>query len=76
MADQIWICEKQTVTKWEGDIIAYKEHLKDKVMADIRRAEKKAMTSNGSSASLSKKGSSASIAKKGSSASPSNRGNW
>merc|ERR1719175_179176 len=32
VAEQIWICEKQTVTKWEGDIVSYKDHLKSKVM--------------------------------------------
>ena len=32
VADQIWICEKETVTKWEGDILSYKNHLKSKVM--------------------------------------------
>merc|ERR1719175_271731 len=32
VADKIWICEKQTVTKWEGDIVSYKDHLKSKVM--------------------------------------------
>ena len=32
MANDIWICENQKVTKWEGDILAYKNHLKAKVM--------------------------------------------
>jgi len=32
VADEIWICEKQTVTKWDGDISSYKEQLKAKVM--------------------------------------------
>jgi len=32
VAKEIWICEKQTVTKWEGDIVSYKDHLKSKVM--------------------------------------------
>jgi len=32
VAKDIWICEKQKVTKWDGDILAYKEHLKAKVM--------------------------------------------
>ena len=43
MADEIWICEKETVTKWEGDILQYKEHLKNKVMKELRRAEKAAL---------------------------------
>merc|ERR1712037_464180 len=32
VAKDIWICENQKVTKWEGDILAYKNHLKAKVM--------------------------------------------
>lgn len=32
VAKEIWICEKQKVTKWEGDIVSYKDHLKSKVM--------------------------------------------
>ncbi|CAG0881227.1 unnamed protein product [Cyprideis torosa] len=34
VAEEIWICEKQRVTKWEGDIQAYKEHLRKKVMKE------------------------------------------
>merc|ERR1711936_741353 len=41
VADQIWICEKQTVTKWDRDIIAYKDHLKAKVMKEANREAKK-----------------------------------
>jgi len=40
VADAIWICEKQTVTKWEGDIIAYKNHLKAKVMKESNKLAK------------------------------------
>jgi ATP-binding cassette subfamily F protein 2 len=32
VADEIWICEKQTVKKWDGDISSYKNQLKAKVM--------------------------------------------
>lgn len=32
VAEVIWVCEKQTVTKWEGDILSYKEHLRDKIL--------------------------------------------
>jgi len=28
VADEIWIAEKQTVTRWTEDILAYKEHLR------------------------------------------------
>merc|ERR1712126_199067 len=40
VADTIWICEKQTVTKWEGDILTYKEHLKAKVMKESKKNAK------------------------------------
>merc|ERR1711878_188131 len=40
VADTIWICEKQTVTKWEGDILTYKEHLKTKVMKESKKNAK------------------------------------
>jgi len=33
VAEEIWICEHQKVTKWEGDILSYKEHLKKRVLA-------------------------------------------
>lgn len=32
VAEEIWVCENQTVTKWEGNIQAYKAHLKKNVM--------------------------------------------
>ncbi|XP_044539914.1 ATP-binding cassette sub-family F member 2-like [Gracilinanus agilis] len=32
VAQEIWVCEKQTITKWSGDILAYKEHLKSKLV--------------------------------------------
>merc|ERR1712045_667557 len=40
VADTIWICEKQTVTKREGDILTYKEHLKTKVMKESKKNAK------------------------------------
>lgn len=44
VAEEIWICEKQTVTKWEGDILSYKNHLKAKVMkASNKDAKKKGL---------------------------------
>merc|ERR1712117_767525 len=41
VAEEIWICEKQTVTKWEGDILSYKDHLKAKVMKASNKNAKK-----------------------------------
>jgi ATP-binding cassette subfamily F protein 2 len=31
VAEEIWVCEDKKVTKWEGDILEYKEHLKTRV---------------------------------------------
>uniref|UniRef100_A0A8C7N1H0 ATP-binding cassette sub-family F member 2 n=1 Tax=Oncorhynchus kisutch TaxID=8019 RepID=A0A8C7N1H0_ONCKI len=31
VAQEIWVCEKQTITKWNRDILAYKDHLKKKI---------------------------------------------
>jgi len=41
VAEQIWICENQKVTKWEGDILSYKDHLKKKVMKESNKDAKK-----------------------------------
>ncbi|KAL3518424.1 hypothetical protein ACH5RR_021013 [Cinchona calisaya] len=30
VAQEIWVCENQTVTRWEGDIMGFKEHLRQK----------------------------------------------
>jgi len=32
VAKEIWVCDKKTITKWEGDIQSYKKHLKKEVM--------------------------------------------
>ena len=37
VAKEIWVCEKGTVTKWKGDILSYKEHLRQIV---LERSEK------------------------------------
>jgi len=41
VAEEIWICENQKVTKWEGDILSYKDHLKAKVMKETNKNAKK-----------------------------------
>lgn len=41
VAKEIWICEHQKVEKWNGDIIAYKNHLKNKVMKDSNKDAKR-----------------------------------
>lgn len=40
VAEEIWICENGAVTKWEGGILNYKEHLKTKVLKANAKAEK------------------------------------
>jgi len=40
VADKIWICEKETVTEWKKDILAYKSHLKAKVMKESNKDAK------------------------------------
>ncbi len=40
VTEEIWICENQTVTRWDSDIFAYKEHLAKKVHKDMARAAK------------------------------------
>merc|ERR1711962_115012 len=37
VAETIWICENQKVTKWDKNIDEYKEMLKKKVLADVNR---------------------------------------
>ncbi|XP_071803384.1 ATP-binding cassette sub-family F member 2-like isoform X2 [Asterias amurensis] len=34
VAEEIWVCEKQTVTKWTGDISSYKQTLKKLILKD------------------------------------------
>ncbi|XP_071452050.1 ATP-binding cassette sub-family F member 2 [Hetaerina americana] len=34
VAEEIWVCEKGTVTKWEGDILSYKDHLKARIASE------------------------------------------
>lgn len=40
VAEEIWICENEKVTKWSGGILAYKDHLKTKIAKEIEREEK------------------------------------
>ncbi|CAD5112902.1 DgyrCDS2109 [Dimorphilus gyrociliatus] len=41
VAQEIWVCAKQTVTKWDGSIFSYKES----IMKSIEREEKKELNS-------------------------------
>uniref|UniRef100_T1JMV1 ABC transporter domain-containing protein n=1 Tax=Strigamia maritima TaxID=126957 RepID=T1JMV1_STRMM len=40
VAEEIWVCEKCTVTKWQGGIETYKEYLRSKVVKDMAAAAK------------------------------------
>jgi len=37
VADQIWVCENQKVTKWEGDILTYKDSLKQQILNENKK---------------------------------------
>ena len=37
VAEEIWVCENQTVSKWKGDILSYKTELKKKVMKQAKK---------------------------------------
>ncbi|XP_780119.1 ATP-binding cassette sub-family F member 2 [Strongylocentrotus purpuratus] len=37
VASEIWVCEKQAVTKWKGDILSYKSALKKKILKEQAR---------------------------------------
>jgi len=36
VAKEIWVCDKKTIAKWEGDIQSYKKHLKTQVMKKLK----------------------------------------
>lgn len=37
VAKEIWVCENQTVTKWQGTIQSYKEHLRKRILKDLEK---------------------------------------
>ncbi|GAB6027165.1 ATP-binding cassette sub- F member 2 [Chamberlinius hualienensis] len=39
VAEEIWVCEKATVTKWQGDILSYKEHLKNRLAKEAAKSK-------------------------------------
>jgi ATP-binding cassette, subfamily F, member 2 len=41
VAEEIWICENGTVTKWKGNILDYKDHLKKKITKEEAERKKK-----------------------------------
>ncbi|ALC49593.1 CG9281 [Drosophila busckii] len=42
VAEEIWVCEKETVTKWKGGILDYKDHLKNKITSENEKKAKAA----------------------------------
>jgi ATP-binding cassette subfamily F protein 2 len=42
VTEEIWVCDKQTITKWDGDIFSYKTHLRKRI--EKQRAKKMVMT--------------------------------
>jgi len=41
VANEIWVCDKKTVQKWNGDIRDYKKHLLEKHLKDIEKMKDK-----------------------------------
>jgi len=39
VAEEIWVCENQTVTKWKGDILSYKEFLRNKIAKEKEKTD-------------------------------------
>jgi ATP-binding cassette subfamily F protein 2 len=37
VTEEIWICDNQKITKWEGDIFSYKEMLRAKIAKNIKQ---------------------------------------
>jgi len=40
VAEEVWVCDKQEIKKWEGDIFTYKEYLRAKIEKDKKKKEK------------------------------------
>jgi len=41
VAEEIWICNKQKITKWDGDIFSFKDSLITKLEKEKEKAAKK-----------------------------------
>jgi len=41
VAEEVWVCDHGAVTKWDGDIFSFKEHLRKKIEKDKKKKEKK-----------------------------------
>jgi ATP-binding cassette subfamily F protein 2 len=40
VAEEIWVCDKQMVKKWDGDIFSYKEYLRKRIEKEKKKKEK------------------------------------
>lgn len=40
VTEEIWVCEKESVKRWDGDIFSYKKELTKQTMKDIEKAQK------------------------------------
>ncbi|WKX99391.1 hypothetical protein Q1695_014349 [Nippostrongylus brasiliensis] len=40
VAEEVWVCDNQTIKKWDGDIFSFKEHLRREIERDVRAREK------------------------------------
>ncbi|KAI6235777.1 BMA-ABCF-2, isoform b [Aphelenchoides besseyi] len=40
VANEIWICDNTTLTKWEDDILSFKEHLRKKIEQGVENVER------------------------------------
>ncbi|KJH43764.1 ABC transporter, ATP-binding protein [Dictyocaulus viviparus] len=40
VAGEVWVCDNQTITKWDGDIFSYKNHLRRQIDRDFRARER------------------------------------
>lgn len=41
VADQVWVCDNRTITKWEGGIMSYKQHLKKQIEKENKAQQMK-----------------------------------
>ncbi|VDO67324.1 unnamed protein product [Haemonchus placei] len=40
VAEEVWVCDNQTIKKWDGDIFSFKEHLRREIDRDARARER------------------------------------
>jgi ATP-binding cassette subfamily F protein 2 len=40
VAEEVWVCDKQMIKKWDGDIFSYKEYLRSAIEKEKKRKEK------------------------------------